>query len=187
MIKAALLLTAIAVSGAAPKPAKPAMAMWRLDCGQFDVDNIAERGRVVMPVSCYLIRHGNDLILFDAGLTDELAGKPQREPGQTISLRKTIGAQLAEIGVDPAKIGTLVISHYHDDHTGQAGTVPKAQLVMGAGDISKVRALKDRGPLKPWIEGPRPLEPISTDRDLFGDGTVRILFTPGHTPGHWRC
>lgn len=184
MIKATFLFAAIAMSGVAPKPAAPAMAMWRIDCGQFDVDNIEGRGRAIMPVSCYLIRHGDDLVLFDAGLTDDLAGKTHRDTDQTISMGKTIAAQLKEIGIDPAKVGTLVISHYHGDHTGQANVVANARLLMGAGDVAYIAGREDKGPLKPWIEGQRPVEQVSADRDLFGDGTVRLLYTPGHTPGH---
>lgn len=162
------------------------VAMWRLDCGLFDIDNLAGKGRVLMPVSCYLIRHGDDLVLFDAGLPAELAGKPQRQDGQTMSVGSTLAAQLARIGIDPAKVGTLIVSHYHGDHNGQADIFTGARLLMGGPDIDAFRAetAADQGAIAPWIAGSRPTEPVSADRDLFGDGTLRVLYTPGHTPGH---
>lgn len=158
--------------------------MWRLDCGLFDIDDLEGRGRVLMPVSCYLIRHGDALVLFDAGLTDALHGRSQRERGQRLSLARTLAGQLAEIGVDPATIGTLVVSHYHGDHHGQAEAVPKARLLIGAGDAAALRGEDDKGALAPWLDGNRPVEEIRADRDLFGDGRVIVLHTPGHTPGH---
>lgn len=168
----------------AAAPSSVAMALWRLDCGQFDIDNLEGQGRVLMPVSCYLIRHGDDLILFDAGLRAELYGTPVRERNQTLSLDRTLAEQFAEIGVDPAKVTILVVSHYHGDHHGQADLFPNARLLIGAGDAMALRGESDKGTLAPWLEGRRVVEEIGADRDLFGDGRLVVLFTPGHTPGH---
>ena len=162
----------------------PETKMWRLDCGEFDIDNLEERGRVVAPVSCYLIRRGDDLILFDAGLDASLHGRPKRQEGQTLRLDRTLAEQLAQIGVDPAKVATLVVSHYHHDHLGQAALFPNARLLIGTGDAAKLRADSDRGALAPWLDGKRPVTEVDADRDLYGDGRVVVLFTPGHTPGH---
>jgi len=182
---AALLCSMLVASCAtSPRSAAPAMAMWRLDCGTFDIDNLEGRGRVVMPVSCYLIRHGNELILFDAGLEASLHGKPRRERGQTLRLDETLATQLAKIGVDPAKVTRLIVSHYHGDHHGQADLFPNARLVMGAGDAAALRAESDQGKLGPWLNGQRLIEEVAADRDLSGDGKLLVLFTPGHTPGH---
>jgi len=165
-------------------PAAPSIKLWRLDCGLFDIDNLEGRGRVLMPVSCYLIRHGDQLVLFDAGLGSELLGRPERQTGQTLSLAKTLAEQLAEIEVDPADVRTLVVSHYHGDHHGQAETVKNARLLIGAGDAAALRGEDDKGALGPWFGGKRAVEEVSADRDLFGDGRVVVLHTPGHTPGH---
>ena len=161
------------------------MALWRLDCGLFDIDDLEGKGRVLMPVSCYVIRHGDEYVLFDAGLRTALIGKSERQPEQTLSLKRSLADQLGEIGVDPAKIGTLIVSHYHGDHHEQSGTVPNARLLIGAGDLAVFRSAPPRErELNPWLDGKRPLEPVIADRDLFGDGRVKVLFTPGHTPGH---
>ena len=179
----AMLFAAPFSAPAQPAPAAP-VKLWRLDCGLFDIDNLEGRGRVLMPVSCYLIRHGDQLVLFDAGLGTRLLGRPERQASQTLSLAKTLAAQLGEIGVDPADIQTLVVSHYHGDHHGQAATVGNARLLIGAGDAAALRGEDDKGALGPWLDGKRTVDEISADRDLFGDGRVVVLFTPGHTPGH---
>lgn len=181
------LLASAGCASIAPRatPAPLDMALWRLDCGLFDIDDLEGKGRVRMPVSCYLIRHGTDLVLFDAGLSAGLIGKPERQEGQTLSLARTLAAQLNEIGIDPAKIETLIVSHYHGDHHGQADNVPNARLLIGAGDLAAFRAAPPRErTINPWLDGRRRVEPVVADRDLFGDGRVRVLFTPGHTPGH---
>lgn len=178
------LLLAATAGCAHASSAKPDMAMWRLDCGTFDIDNLEGRGRVIMPTSCYLIRHGEELILFDAGMESSLYGKPQRANEQTLRLDKTLKEQFAEMGVDPDKVSTLVVSHYHGDHHSQADLFPNAKLVVGAADAAALRGERDQGTLGPWLKGDRPVEEISADRDLIGDGSLRVLFTPGHTPGH---
>ena len=177
------LIALAAAAAPAPAPAAP-VSLWRLDCGLFDIDDLEGKGRVLMPVSCYLVRHGDRLVLFDAGLGEKLLGRPERQRGQTLSLAKTLAEQLAELGVDPAKVEALIVSHYHGDHHGQAETVPNARLLIGAGDAAALRGEDDKGALAPWLEGKRPTDEIAADRDLFGDGRVVVLHTPGHTPGH---
>ena len=165
--------------------AKPDMAMWRMDCGQFDIKDFNDSGPYSMPVSCYLIRHGGDYLMFDAGLDTGLLGHPDVEDTQTVSLERSLADQFAAIGVDPAKVTALVVSHYHGDHTGQASLFPNARLVIGAGDAAVLRKESNGGgTLKPWLNGQRKVEEISADRDLTSDGKLRVLFTPGHTPGH---
>lgn len=187
---AALVLALAGIAGLAgcaklpPPKSAAAIALWRLDCGQYDIDDLEGRGRVLMPVSCYLVRRGDELILFDAGLSEELKGRPLREQGQTLRLDRTLAEQLAQIGIDPVQVTTVIVSHYHGDHHSQAGLFPKARLLIGAGDAAALRGARDKGALTPWIGGKRPVEEISADRDLHGDGRLVVLHTPGHTPGH---
>lgn len=181
MILSLMLAGALGVEAPEAKPAE--MSMWRMDCGLYDIDNLGGR-RVLMPVSCYLIRNGNELVLFDAGLDASIKGKPLREEGQTLTLERTLKEQFAQIGVDPDKVGTLVVSHYHGDHHGQADLFPNAKLVIGAGDAAQMRAESDKGKLAPWLGGQRPIDEVTADRPLDKDGRLTVLFTPGHTPGH---
>lgn len=182
LILAALLM--LSTGAAAQAPEKPSLAMWRLDCGEFDIDNLEGRGRVLMPVSCYLVRRGEELILFDAGLSASLHGKPVRQRDQTLRLNRKLSEQFAELAIDPAKVTTLIVSHYHGDHHGQADLFRNARLLVGAGDAAALRGEDDKGALGPWFKGERAMEEIAADRDISGDGRVVVLFTPGHTPGH---
>ena len=184
MIGRALLALLVAGSVPAGAASAPNVSVDRLDCGQFDVADYEGKGPLVMTVSCYLIRHGDELVLFDAGLTDRLIGHTQVTPEQTISLDKSLAFQIAQMGVDPARVGTLVVSHSHLDHHGQAGSVPNARLFIGAADFASLKESDRTNSIDPWLKGYRDVEQVDADRDLFGDGSIVILFTPGHTPGH---
>lgn len=180
-----LMISTGALAQAPDKVTTPSpIKLWRLDCGTFDIDNLEGRGRVLMPVSCYLIRHGDEFALFDAGLAAGLYGKPERQKEQTLRVEYRLAEQLAKVGVSPTQITTLIVSHYHGDHHGQADLFTNARLVIGAGDAAALRSSQDKGALAPWFDGRRPIEEVSGDRDLGGDGRMVVLFTPGHTPGH---
>ena len=76
------------------------------------------------------------------------------------------------------------ISHYHDDHTGQAADFPGATLLIGSGDWEAVKKRPETAArFKPWIDGGAKVEPVSGDKDVFGDQSVVVLAMPGHTPG----
>lgn len=184
MLAAAAVAMAMTGASAQSAAAPASLKLWRLDCGRFEIADLEKRGPVSMPVSCYLVRHDDRLTMFDAGLSADLLGKPLVQTGQTIHLDRTLAPQLAEIGIDPAAVSTLVVSHYHGDHHGQAGLFPNARLLIGAGDAAVLRKREDRGALGPWLSGQRPVEEVTLDVDLSGDGRVRVLATPGHTPGH---
>ncbi len=173
------------------------LELWRLDCGEIEVrdlslfsdtfNHIGEKR--TLTDSCYLIRHDQDYMLWDAGLPAALLGaKLDATAVLAPTLAKDIPTQLAEIGVKPAQISRLGISHNHFDHVGQAATFPQATLMMGAADLAQFKDTPlpfgvDPAFIKPWLEGGSRIDPISGDRDVFGDGTVTILSTPGHTPG----
>jgi glyoxylase-like metal-dependent hydrolase (beta-lactamase superfamily II) len=186
---AALLAAPAAAVAAAAAP--PEMALWRLDCGSvlvtdLDVfsDTYAYAGRKkTLTDSCYLIRHGSQYLLWDTGFPAELAGRSEAEGPFTASLGATIVQQLARIGVRPSEVTHVGISHRHDDHTGQLPAFPKATLLIGAGDFETLKQRKsDR--IAPWTNGGGKVEAVTGDRDLFGDGSVVMLDTPGHTESH---
>jgi len=106
-----------------------------------------------------------------------------------VAPKVSIVDQLKEVGVTPEQITYVGISHYHADHTGQVASFPKATLLIGWGDWNQITAAKplpgvNVAPFEGWIKGDNKVEPQPTDKDVFGDGSVIMLATPGHTPGH---
>lgn len=180
-----MLATAFLLIGASD--ASPSMQLWRMQCGKdqplpkpmfSDAFHYAEGQTKDFTFSCYLVRHGENYMIWDAGLPAENGTR--------------MTDQLRQLNLTPDKIKYLGISHFHFDHIGQAADFPTATLLIGAGDLAAVKK-GDRLPdnstdsgvrLAPWISGTGSVEPLVGDKDVFGDGRVVILNAPGHTPGH---
>lgn len=173
--------------------------LWRLDCGTLYVGNLnafsdveAYTGRTMeFTDSCYLIRHGDEHMLWDTGLPVEALGVELDRSSDNIegTLSVTLEAQLREIGLTPDQIGRVGISHYHFDHIGQLPALPDATLLIGREDWEIVTGDEAPDFVEPvfaqWTSGDADVEPVEGDYDLFGDGSVVMLSTPGHTPGHY--
>jgi len=168
----------------------PDMSLTRLDCGtpqapvavnQRFSDTYAYGDlKIQLVFSCYLVKHGNDYLLWDTG---HALTTPNVAP------KVSLVDQLAQIKLTPEQIKYVGISHYHGDHIGQAGSFPKSTLLIGKGDWDELTSAKPReganpAPLANWIKGDGKVELVPLDRDVFGDGSVIMLYTPGHTPGH---
>ena len=191
MKKLLALLAFALVPGSAVAQAAPAAAplqLWRLDCGSiqvsdFDVfsDTYLYPGQPKqLTASCYLIRHGDQYMIWDTGV----AG-PAKEWVFTIALKERVTDQLKRIGVAPGAVNYVGISHYHDDHTGQAAAFPGATLLIGSGDWEAIKGRPQTAArFAPWISGGGKVEPVARDKDVFGDKSVVMLDMPGHTPGH---
>ncbi|MGH6911326.1 MAG: N-acyl homoserine lactonase family protein [Phenylobacterium sp.] len=191
----ALAATLLASLAAAAHAAPPPVELWRLDCGELwegKLDEFSDTYAYVgkskrLLVSCYLIRHGETYMLWDAGLEKADLGKPLvQNDTESEALRVTLVDQLAQIGVRPQQVSLIGISHYHFDHTGQAGDFPQAKLMMGKADLALLRrpGSERAKPLAHWIGGGGQVEDVEGDKDVFGDGKVVMLGLPGHTPGH---
>jgi N-acyl homoserine lactone hydrolase len=143
-----------------------------------------------MGVTCYLVVHPKGLLLYDTGLNDRLVGRPLYEnvvDGYGQIKFNTLRGQLADIGVTPANINYLVLSHYHWDHIGNAGEFAASTWLVYKGDRDQMFGKEARA--YPWFPQYSALEHgrtqiLNGDYDVFGDGTVVVLATPGHTEGH---
>jgi N-acyl homoserine lactone hydrolase len=166
------------------------VTLTRIDCGtgakptavieRFS-DTFQFKGlNLVFTFSCYLIKHGDEYMVWDTGFA----------PGSNPNAPKTsLVDYLAQVKVTPEQIKYVGISHFHGDHTGQLGAFANATLLIGKGDWDGVIATPPAqganvAGFKEWIGTGRKVEPLVLDKDVFGDGTVVILRTPGHTPGH---
>jgi glyoxylase-like metal-dependent hydrolase (beta-lactamase superfamily II) len=174
----------------------PLMEMWRLDCGDFTFTDYNSffsdtseypSGPKQLVGSCYLIRHGNEYLLWDTGIPAAVVQQPLQTPAIHATLRATLVDQLRRVNVRPEQVTIVGISHYHFDHTGQAASFPNARLIMGAGDLAALRGTDpgvERAPLAHWLTGGGQVTEARGDLDVFGDGKVIMLNLPGHTPGH---
>src|ERR1700761_2157694 len=138
--------------------------------------------KVQFVFSCYLIKHGDDYMMWDTGHAMTMPN---------VAPKVSLVDQLAKIDVKPEQIKYIGISHYHADHTGQISSFPKATLLIGTREWDAITAPKPAEgvnfkPFESWIKGDSKVEPlpIGLDKDVFGDGSVIVLRTPGHTPGH---
>ena len=170
--------------------------LYALDCGLIHVKDMAMfsdtgeyNGKTgVLSDPCFVIRHPKGILLWDTGLGDKMAetkGGVDVEIGH-MQVDHTLLDQLKEIGLAPADVTYLSFSHTHFDHTGNANEFPGATWILNKTELA-------------WAESkPGPFVNIDTfsdyktaktqmidgDYDVFGDGSVVILKTPGHTPGH---
>jgi glyoxylase-like metal-dependent hydrolase (beta-lactamase superfamily II) len=162
-----------------------------------------------IPIPAFLVRHPSaGAILVDTGLHPSVAtdpkqnfgglaaraGKPTLEPGEDVP------AQLRERGLDPNEIPVVVMTHMHSDHTSAISEFPNSSFVLSETEWEAAA----RGP-QPLLNGYRrphfdyafDYRTIDFDRggidsyanfgrsfDLLGDGSIRLAYTPGHSPGH---
>jgi glyoxylase-like metal-dependent hydrolase (beta-lactamase superfamily II) len=187
---AAAFALATTASAQTPPQTPPVITLTRLACGTnappTDVglrfsDTYAYNGlKVQLTYSCYLIRHGDDYMIWDTGFpTGTAATAP----------KASLVELLAQLKLTPAQVKYVGISHYHGDHVGQVGSFPQATLLIGKGDWDVLNDPKMNATVSPasftaWISGGSKVEALAADKDVFGDGTVVVLNMPGHTPGH---
>ena len=186
---AAALALILAVPAAAQEPR---VQLWRLDCGKIQFEDFNsffsdtleyKPGPREVVASCYLIRHGDDYLLWDTGYPASFKGKSVDRGAATASLDVTIAEQLAKLGLKPADVDVVGISHMHRDHTGQASEFPSAKLIVGKGDFELTKGADD--PFEAWRADGAKLQLMhGADIDVFGDGTAVALNLPGHTPDH---
>ena len=196
---AAAAASAILVGCATTETKNTVQRMYVIPCGEnrttdvslwspgFDVGKPMEFSN-----NCYLIRHAQGWMLWDTGNSDALAARPDGLTvlGGRLNIRmpKTLASQLKELGVEPADVKVLAMSHMHGDHCGNANYFTAATLY-----IQEVEYNAAFGP-EPQKLGFVPANyeklrsskvvKLNGDHDVFGDGSVVIKSAPGHTPGH---
>ena len=166
---------------------KGADRLYVMDCGHnaaLDQSRWSPGVNVGKPIelsdNCYLIKHGADWLLWDTGYPDAVAEKPVTTPVGTATRAKTLAAQLAEIGVKPSDVRFIAISHTHGDHVGNVDMFPESTLLIQGAEFDWAFAPDKKPPFK----AERPIRKLQGDLDVFGDGSVTVISTPGHTPGH---
>jgi glyoxylase-like metal-dependent hydrolase (beta-lactamase superfamily II) len=192
-MNAVRLAAVAAVSAIAFAPAVFAQSsgverLYILECGQGHTGDMSrwtpgQNVNVPMDIvdNCYLIKHAQGYFLWDTGVADTTpANPPPGDPaGITWRRPKTLAAQLEELGVKPDDVKFVAVSHTHPDHAGNVELFPKSMLMVQKAEYEWP------GPNgAPRFKPEHPVTKLEGDRDVFGDGSVTIISTPGHTPGH---
>ncbi|MFK4499691.1 N-acyl homoserine lactone hydrolase [Bradyrhizobium japonicum] len=194
-IKFALAVAALALSGhaaVAQSEKSGVEKLYVLNCGEGTAGDISRwtpglnEGKSMDFVdSCYLIKHSNKgWFLWDTGIADAVAAMPNglvpADPKAVTWRRpKTLAAQLEQLGLKPDDVKAMAVSHTHPDHTGNVELFPQATLYVQKAEYDWPGANNE-----PRFKPSHPVELLAGDKDVFGDGSVTILSTPGHTPGH---
>jgi N-acyl homoserine lactone hydrolase len=197
LICSAALLAAFAllVSARAADEVKE-VRLYALDCGRvhiLDMGMFSDTGEydgkpvdIVDP--CWVVRHPKGTLLWDTGLGDALAAN---KDGVDTGIGRmwvdvTLIDQLKAIGLTPADITYLSLSHTHFDHTGNANEFPDATWILNKAEIAWAETRPGEAVKLETFSAYQTAKTqmIDGDYDVFGDGAVRILRTPGHTPGH---
>ncbi len=151
-------------------------------------------GEVRLPIPSYLIEHPRGLALFDTGMHPDCRVDPAGRIGRAARLFQfdygaadDVASRLRSVGRDAARIDFVVNSHLHFDHAGGNALVPNATLVIqrreweaGMADDRAAAIGFDR---RDYDLG-HPVVKADGEHDLFGDGSIVCVPTPGHTPGH---
>src|SRR5690242_11559285 len=187
-----LLSLVVSLAAARAEDKKPGVEkLYILNCGEGVAGDISrwspgvDEGKSKDFVdNCYLIKHTQGWFLWDTGIPDAVAAMPNglapSDPKAVTWKRpKTLAAQLDELGVKPEDIKAMAVSHTQPDHIGNVEMFPSAMLYVQKAEYEWPGADN-----KPRFKPEHPVTLLEGDRDVFGDGTVVILSTPGHTPGH---
>jgi glyoxylase-like metal-dependent hydrolase (beta-lactamase superfamily II) len=176
--------------------------LFRLDCGRSLANDESvwtpgeNVGRSIeFSSTCWLIKHGSEWLLWDTGVPEAAHNDPRgwsTLPKLIVyHLDKTLTEQLAEIGLKPRDIARVAISHTHGDHIGNVGLFPNSTILMQQAEYSWINSRN--GPnenvnqlmalARKLLGTPKNLQLIDGDADVFSDGSVTLVSTPGHTPG----
>jgi len=187
---------ALQASSQAPKV--PSVRLYVLDCGVLKRGEPtaygltrAQVGSTDFSDACFLVAHPRGTLLWDVGIIPDDEIKPggvevQTPRGANVAGR-TLRSQLQQLGYAPKDITYLAISHGHADHIANANEYVGSTLLMQSAEWDSLfsEAARKQPLFTTYnrLEGAKTIK-LKGDHDVFGDGTVLLISTPGHTPGH---
>ena len=179
--------------------AAPQLRLYTLECGhyaQWDMSILSDTGEYdgqpgSLADPCFLIVHPKGILLWDTGGSNPVeripTGMDVHSKAKPLSV--TLVSQLKVLGLTPADVNYVAFSHFHEDHVAHAADFPAATWIINRVELDWL--------LKTSATGPAFIAALNhhtkrkvletyydpSDYDVFGDQSVKILFTPGHTPG----
>lgn len=208
LFAASLLMCGTPTAAAAselPDPARAGFAdrLYRLDCGHSlaNDESVWTPGEnagksIEFSSTCWLLKRGNQWLLWDTGVPDATSGDPKgwsTLPKLIVyHLDKTVTGQLAELGLKPGDITYVAVSHTHGDHIGNVRLFPDSRILIQRTEYSWIHSADGTNDnvnrlmalARKLMGTPKYLQLLDGDTDVFGDGSVTLISTPGHTPGH---
>lgn len=199
-----VLLTSCGSSAPAPASApapregpatSPDVRFYALDCGRADIKDMAvfgdDSGRRELVAACYLIQHPRGTLLWDTGLSDTIAQSKDGGVDSSMGIRFRVETPLREhlraLHLTPADVQYVAFSHLHIDHAGNANLFPTSTWILNRRELEWATQTPTPTGIYPELftaYRTAKLQLLDGEADLFGDGTVKIVPTPGHTPGH---
>lgn len=192
---AMVAVLAAACSSPAPTTAEAGPRLYIFDCGSIDgvdpgffslkAEEIATPGFFT---PCYLIVHPKGTLIWDTGQIPDAnlqaSGTTKEGP---FTVTKPFLPQLAAVGYKPEQITYLALSHYHGDHTANANAFAGSTWLVQQAEheaIFRVPAPERITPAHFEKLKTAKTQLLNGDHDVFGDGSVILKATPGHTEGH---
>jgi N-acyl homoserine lactone hydrolase len=204
VVKLHPLLTGRASYPTAALLSEPGRLAWRRALGL----GVGPEGFTPIPIPAFLVEHpAAGLALIDSGLHSSVAVKPRENFGRVTVMAfrdlqmegsQAVPAQLRERGLEPSAVRTVVMTHLHVDHASGISEFPQATFVVSRAEWE---AATSQGPTHGYVtrqfdhafdyrlldfggSGPESFAGFARSFDLFGDGSVRAVYTPGHSLGH---
>ena len=148
-------------------------------------------GRITIPVACWIVEHPKGTVIFDTGLHNELVDDTTLLGVLAgvfdVSMKQDLGAQIREAGFDPAAIDYIVFSHLHFDHSGGTAAIPNGRVVVQRDEWQYVHSMGEQEAATYTASDydlGHDIQEVEGLHDIFGDGAVVCVPTPGHTAGH---
>jgi glyoxylase-like metal-dependent hydrolase (beta-lactamase superfamily II) len=185
------------------------MAMTKGKAGAVRQALFSRKNTIKVPIVAFLVEHpGVGPIIIDTGFHPSVATDPKQNLGRvyawlySIDMKpeQAISAQLREQkGIEPSDVRVAIMTHLHMDHASAISEFTSATYVLGAGEWRAFHANRFalNGYVRHHVEHAVEYREVPYDSpvidsystfgrsyDLFGDGSVRLVHTPGHTHGH---
>ena len=160
-----------------------------LDPKQYFGFERSELKAVDFTAQSYLIVHPKGTLMWDAGVIADSQFKGNEPVKEGISTAtKPLLPQLASAGYKPSDVTYFAMSHYHSDHTANANAFAGSTWIVQKAERDAMFAATPAAIMAPAtysaLKDAKTKVLENDDYDVFGDGSVVVMSTPGHTPGH---